>query len=324
MADVASRQQLAGCWRDYTSKGSRWYWYSTASTKSRRLSSLPACWPTVPLSETGEKQALLQQALIAQLAHSEKLAGMSLPEPDAPPPAMLDAGAPRIILREGVVSYNDRPIIEHLSWTVNPGEHWQIVGPNGAGKSTLLSTVTGDHPQGYSNDLTLFGRRRGSGCHLGYQKHIGYVSSSLHLEYRVSSTTVRNVILSGYFDSIGIYQAVSDKQRHLVQNWLDILGSTSVPPMRRSTVSGTTTAGADRPALVKHPTLLILDEPLQDWIRLTRQLVRRFVDVLISEGATQLFGISHHAEDAPDCITHRLEFVRSGDGYTYQVGPLTD
>ena len=61
------------------------------------------------------------------------------------------------------MSYNDRPIIEHLSWTVNPGEHWQIVGPNGAGKSTLLSLVTGDHPQGYSNDLTLFGRRRGSG-----------------------------------------------------------------------------------------------------------------------------------------------------------------
>ncbi|XPE53277.1 ATP-binding cassette domain-containing protein [Shigella flexneri] len=40
---------------------------------------------------------------------------------------------------------------------MNPGEHWQIVGPNGAGKSTLLSLITGDHPQGYSNDLTLFG-----------------------------------------------------------------------------------------------------------------------------------------------------------------------
>ncbi|STW02847.1 putative molybdenum transport ATP-binding protein ModF [Klebsiella pneumoniae subsp. rhinoscleromatis] len=61
------------------------------------------------------------------------------------------------MLNDGVVSYNDRPVINHLSWTVNPGEHWQIVGPNGAGKSTLLSLVTGDHPQGYSNDLTLFG-----------------------------------------------------------------------------------------------------------------------------------------------------------------------
>ncbi|MCV5223816.1 ATP-binding cassette domain-containing protein, partial [Escherichia coli] len=90
-----------------------------------------------------------------------------------------------------------------------------IVGPNGAGKSTLLSLVTGDHPQGYSNDLTLFGRRRGSGETIwDIKKHIGYVSSSLHLDYRVS-TNVRNVILSGYFDSIGIYQAVSDKQHKL-------------------------------------------------------------------------------------------------------------
>ena len=32
------------------------------------------------------------------------------------------------------------------------------------------------------------------------------------------------MILSGYFDSIGIYQAVSDKQHKLAQQWLDILG----------------------------------------------------------------------------------------------------
>ncbi len=92
------------------------------------------------LSETGEKSSLLQQALVAQLAHSEKLDGITLPEPDVPPArhALADS-APRIVLNDGVVSYNDRPVINHLSWTVNPGEHWQIVGPNGAGKSTLLS-----------------------------------------------------------------------------------------------------------------------------------------------------------------------------------------
>ncbi|MGE9664443.1 ATP-binding cassette domain-containing protein, partial [Escherichia coli] len=165
------------------------------------------------LTETGAKIDLLQQALIAQLAHSERLEGIKLPEPDEPSVRhTLSDNEPRIVLKDGTVSYNDRPILHHLSWRVNPGEHWQIVGPNGAGKSTLLSLITGDHPQGYSNDLTLFGRRRGSGETIwDIKKHIGYVSSSLHLDYRVS-TTVRNVILSGYFDSIGIYQAVSDRQ----------------------------------------------------------------------------------------------------------------
>ncbi|QOV70193.1 molybdate ABC transporter ATP-binding protein ModF [Citrobacter sp. BDA59-3] len=273
------------------------------------------------LTEIGEKSALLQQALIAQLAHSENLAGMALPEPDATPARdQLTAGEPLIVLKEGVVSYNDRPIINHLNWTVRPGEHWQISGPNGAGKSTLLSLVTGDHAQGYSNDLTLFGRRRGSGETIwDIKKHIGYVSSSLHLDYRVS-TTVRNVILSGYFDSIGIYQAVSDKQRKLAQQWLDIAGfnaKTADAPFHSLSWGQQRLALIVR-ALVKHPTLLILDEPLQGLDPLNRQLIRRFVDVLIGEGETQLLFVSHHASDAPSCITHRLQFVPDGDNWRYQ------
>ncbi|WP_159513675.1 MULTISPECIES: molybdate ABC transporter ATP-binding protein ModF [Enterobacter] len=272
------------------------------------------------LTETGEKTALLKQALIAQLAHSEQLDGITLPEPDAPAARhALDPHQPRIVLRDGMVSYDDRPILNRLSWTVNPGEHWQIVGPNGAGKSTLLSLVTGDHPQGYSNDLTLFGRRRGSGETIwDIKKHIGYVSSSLHLDYRVS-TTVRNVILSGYFDSIGIYQAVSDKQHKLAQQWLDILGmDTRIADAPFHSLSwGQQRLALIVRALVKHPTLLILDEPLQGLDPLNRQLIRRFVDVLISEGETQLLFVSHHAEDAPSCITHRLEFVPDGEHYRY-------
>ena len=272
------------------------------------------------LTETGEKTALLKQALIAQLAHSEQLDGITLPEPDAPSARhALDPHQPRIVLRDGMVSYDDRPILNRLSWTVNPGEHWQIVGPNGAGKSTLLSLITGDHPQGYSNDLTLFGRRRGSGETIwDIKKHIGYVSSSLHLDYRVS-TTVRNVILSGYFDSIGIYQAVSDKQHKLAQQWLDILGMDNrvADAPFHSLSWGQQRLALIVRALVKHPTLLILDEPLQGLDPLNRQLIRRFVDVLISEGETQLLFVSHHAEDAPACITHRLEFVPDGEGYRY-------
>ncbi|QGW86326.1 molybdate ABC transporter ATP-binding protein ModF [Enterobacter asburiae] len=272
------------------------------------------------LTEIGEKTALLKQALIAQLAHSEQLDGITLPEPDAPSARhALDPHQPRIVLRDGMVSYDDRPILNRLSWTVNPGEHWQIVGPNGAGKSTLLSLITGDHPQGYSNDLTLFGRRRGSGETIwDIKKHIGYVSSSLHLDYRVS-TTVRNVILSGYFDSIGIYQAVSDKQHKLAQQWLDILGMDNrvADAPFHSLSWGQQRLALIVRALVKHPTLLILDEPLQGLDPLNRQLIRRFVDVLISEGETQLLFVSHHAEDAPSCITHRLEFVPDGEQYRY-------
>lgn len=146
--DVNSRQQLAALLADLHRAG------ITLVLVLNRFDEIPdfvqyaGVLADCLLSETGEKHALLQQALVAQLAHSEKLDGITLPEPDAPPARhTLTETAPRIVLNDGVVSYNDRPVINHLSWTVNPGEHWQIVGPNGAGKSTLLSLITGDHPR---------------------------------------------------------------------------------------------------------------------------------------------------------------------------------
>ncbi|STH72636.1 putative molybdenum transport ATP-binding protein (photorepair protein PhrA) [Escherichia coli] len=214
--DVASRQQLAERLASLHQSGITLVLVLNRFDEIPEFVQFAGVLADCTLAETGAKEELLQQALVAQLAHSEQLEGVQLPEPDEPSARhALPANEPRIVLNNGVVSYNDRPILNNLSWQVNPGEHWQIVGPNGAGKSTLLSLVTGDHPQGYSNDLTLFGRRRGSGETIwDIKKHIGYVSSSLHLDYRVS-TTVRNVILSGYFDSIGIYQAV----RIASKNW---------------------------------------------------------------------------------------------------------
>ncbi|MGA7508229.1 MAG: molybdate ABC transporter ATP-binding protein ModF [Erwinia billingiae] len=276
------------------------------------------------LTHVGPRNQILAEALVAQLAHSEQLAGMALPEADdaGSKPALV-AGEPLIVLRDGIVSYNDKPILNHLSWEVKPGEHWQIVGPNGAGKSTLLSLVTGDHPQGYSNDLTLFGRRRGSGETIwDIKQHIGYVSSSLHLDYRVSSS-VRNVILSGYFDSIGIYQAVSDRQQSLAKQWLHLLGMEKLGDAPFHGLSwGQQRLVLIARALVKHPALLILDEPLQGLDPINRQLVRRFVDVLIGEGETQLLFVSHHAEDAPHCITDRLTFVAVDESYRYQLDKM--
>ncbi|WP_313121538.1 molybdate ABC transporter ATP-binding protein ModF, partial [Pantoea septica] len=254
------------------------------------------------LTHVGARDAILAEALVAQLAHSERLEGMALPEPDAPdqlPP--LAQGTPRVILRNGMVCYNDKAVINGLNWQVNAGEHWQIVGPNGAGKSTLLSLVTGDHPQGYSNDLWLFGIKRGSGETIwDIKQHIGYVSSSLHLEYRVS-VNVRTVILSGFFDSIGLYQAASERQKALARQWLALLGMDNAladAPFH-SLSWGQQRLVLIARALVKHPALLILDEPLQGLDPINRQLVRRFVDILIGEGRTQLLFVSHHAEEPP-------------------------
>ncbi|AOR64628.1 molybdate ABC transporter ATP-binding protein ModF [Pectobacterium wasabiae] len=323
--DVASRQQLADELRKLTDSG------HTLVLILNRFDDIPdfinhvGVLADCTLTRVGEREAILSEALVAQLAFSEKLSGSSLPEPEHPLQYMtLPTDEARILLRNGVVQYNDRPILHELTWEVLSGQHWQIVGPNGAGKSTLLSLITGDHPQGYSNDLTLFGRKRGSGETIwDIKRHIGYVSSSFHLDYRVS-TSVRNVILSGFFDSIGIYQAVSDRQHHLTEQWLTLLGlNGAIADTPFQSLSwGQQRLTLIARALVKHPALLILDEPLQGLDPLNRQLVRCWLDILIGEGETQLLFVSHHAEDAPECITHRLTFVPYNDIYRYQIDEL--
>lgn len=270
------------------------------------------------LQQIGDRATLLSNNIVSQLQHLERIKHLALPAAENPSnQTKLPDQQPLISLKQGRVSWEDNVIIQGLDWQVNPGEHWQITGPNGAGKSTLLSLVTGEHPQGYSNDLTLFGRRRGSGETLwDIKKHIGYVSSSLHLDYRVSAS-VRTVILSGFFDSIGLYQQPSDRQLALSDQWLALLG---IAQSQANTPFHDLSWGQQRlilivRALVKHPTLLILDEPLQGLDALNRLLVKQFISQLISQGQTQLLFVSHHAEDAPSCITHRLSFVKNQDNY---------
>lgn len=325
--DVNARQQLADVLAELFTHG------QTMVLVLNRFDDIPPFIQHVgvladcTLASVGERDRVLSDALVAQLAHSENLSGMQIPESEDPTSKVSPPDdQPLIVLRNGVVQYNDKPILHGLSWQVDHGQHWQIVGQNGAGKSTLLSLITGDHAQGYSNDLTLFGRRRGSGETIwDIKRHIGYVSSSLHLDYRVSSS-VRNVILSGFFDSIGIYQAVSDRQQQLTTQWLDLLGlggHLADTPFHSLSWGQQRLALIAR-ALVKHPALLILDEPLQGLDPLNRQLVRRFIDVLIGEGNTQLLFVSHHAEDAPLCITHRLSFLPDGEVYQYGIEKLAN
>ena len=108
------------------------------------------------------------------------------------------------------VSVEDKQILKGINLTINKGEIHVVMGTNGAGKSTLLSLITGDHPQAFANHVVIFGKQRGSGETIwDIKQKIGYVSSQLHLDYRVNCS-VLDVIISGFFDSIGIYQQVPE------------------------------------------------------------------------------------------------------------------
>ncbi|MDO4496592.1 MAG: ATP-binding cassette domain-containing protein, partial [Bacteroidales bacterium] len=80
---------------------------------------------------------------------------------------------------------SDRVLYGGLNWIVRRGEKWALQGRNGAGKSTLLSLICADHPAAYACDISLFGRRRGTGESIWeIKKNIGFVSPEFHRAYK--------------------------------------------------------------------------------------------------------------------------------------------
>lgn len=237
-------------------------------------------------------------ANLTQLRHL-KTSHLSIPAADSglkTPP--LNPDEPLVRMCNARIAYGDKVIFSNLDWRVEPGQHWQITGPNGSGKTCLLNLITGDHPQCYVNDLLIFGMQRGNGESIwDIKQHIGYVSSALQWQYKVS-VSARNAIISGFYDSIGIYQHYSDNQKAIADQWLQLLGMRQYADSLFSQLSfGDQRLILIARAMVKHPPLLILDEPCLGLDDMNRQLVLALIEKICGMSATTVLYVNHRAQD---------------------------
>ncbi|MBR9867369.1 MAG: molybdate ABC transporter ATP-binding protein ModF [Oceanospirillales bacterium] len=223
----------------------------------------------------------------------------------------LDPAQPLVKLNSINITYDGHRIIDSLDWTIERNQHWQLSGPNGSGKTGLLSLITGDHPQCYVNDIFVFGFQRGKGESIWQIKQfIGYVSTALQWEYKVG-TGLRNVIISGFYDSIGLYTKATDRQKKIADEWLALLGMSD----RADTPFNKLSYGDQRllliaRAMVKHPPLLILDEPCLGLDDMNRQLVLALIEKICAGSETSVLYVNHHAEDKIKGIENYLKLEK--------------
>ncbi|MGI6455423.1 MAG: ABC transporter ATP-binding protein [bacterium] len=209
------------------------------------------------------------------------------------------------------------PILHEINWKILPDQNWAITGPNGSGKSSLLRLLYAEYRSELGGSVRYF--NLDESCPLAeIRGRITLLSPELQALYTYNDS-VEDVVLSGIFGSIGIYDPVTPEQRELAHYWLDYFHISHLAARDLRTLS----YGEQRKvffarALISNPQLLLLDEPFDGLDAASRASLARDLDRLARE-QMRIVMVTHHANEILPAITHVLEMK---DGRIERQGPL--
>jgi ABC-type cobalamin/Fe3+-siderophores transport system ATPase subunit len=198
-----------------------------------------------------------------------------------------------------VLGYRGRIVLRDVDITIRPGEFWFLLGPNGAGKTTLLRALLGVLPP-------LAGRLAFHGDLAGRQR-IGVVPQRCDLNPALP-TTVREFVLLG---TVGA-RAPRREERDRLAWALEHAGLAGMESRSYWALSGGQRQRAlVARALVRRPSLLILDEPTSNLDPAAEDALLRLLNELRRTQELTLVFVTHDVEVAARYGTH-LALVSAG------------
>ncbi|MGN7940082.1 ABC transporter ATP-binding protein [Virgibacillus sp. 6R] len=204
-------------------------------------------------------------------------------------------------------------LLKDINWHIQKGEHWVLYGLNGAGKTALLNMLCAYYfpTSGHVEVLgKVFGRD-----YLAekLRQKIGLVSAKLQQKLYPSDTAYQ-IVLSGSFASIGLYEEVTDEMRQKAIRLLDELHCLPYADRTYETLSqGEKQRVLIARALMADPELLILDEPTTGLDFLAREQLLESLQVIHEkENAPTLLYVTHHVEEILPIFTHTL-LLKNGE-----------
>ncbi|KAB8137917.1 ABC transporter ATP-binding protein [Gracilibacillus oryzae] len=188
-------------------------------------------------------------------------------------------------------------ILQDVNWKIENGEHWALLGLNGAGKTALLNMLCAYYFPTTGN-VNVIGRQFGQDI-LGerLRQQIGLVSSTIK-EKIYGTDTAYQVILSGAFASIGLYEEPTDKMRDQAKQLLKELGCYEYAnrPFRMLSQGERQRVMIGR-ALMGEPKLLILDEPTNGLDFIAREALLESIERIASKKVPSIIYVTHHVEE---------------------------
>jgi len=193
-------------------------------------------------------------------------------------------GAPALEVDHVYVSYDGRPALEDVSFSLEDGERLGIVGPNGAGKSTLLKVIAGVLSPS-SGEVRIRGYDPcGHIC-------IAYLPQRSEIDWRFPAT-VFDVVMMGRVGRLGLLRWPGPRDRALVREALEAVGLGDLSGRQIGELSG----GQQQRmfiarALAQEAELVLLDEPLAGLDVTTQGAILKLLDLLKERKVTLLLSL---------------------------------
>jgi zinc/manganese transport system ATP-binding protein len=170
------------------------------------------------------------------------------------PTAAATASGTALSVDEVTVRLGGRTVLDHVSFSLTPGEFTGLIGSNGAGKTTLFKVILGLQPP-VSGHVRVGGERR-SGADIGYVPQKFLLDPDMPLRGR-------DLIALGIDGHRLGVPLPSKSRRARVEEMVEAVDAREFADARVGRLSG----GEQQRILIAHalisrPKLLLLDEPL--------------------------------------------------------------
>jgi iron complex transport system ATP-binding protein len=229
---------------------------------------------------------------------------------------------PLIEIRDATVVRGGQALLSIERFSLAPGERVAILGPNGAGKSTLVRLLTRDVLPVHTPQSAVLVNGDPRLPLFEVRALLGIVSDALQSDYD-RAVRVRDVVLSGFFGSIGLYREreVTAAMRRATSEAMRKMGVDDLADRTMDTLStGEARRALIARALVSDPAALVLDEPCHGldpgaaWG--FRQALRE-----LARSNRALALVTHHIEDI---VPEIGRVVLMKDGRIVADGPKRD
>lgn len=294
--DRVSREQIFEAVNMAAEKG------ATIICSAHRTDELPSCINRTLRLEGGVVQC-------ADMEGAESVC-TALPReiPDPPEVRRIDPDTVLFRVSDSNVVFLGKQILTGINWEMRGDENWAVLGQNGAGKTTLMKLLAGDLPPYAGGGVERLPEKGDSLREI--RAFFGYISANLQANYGADvgkPLTLMEMVLSGFFASVGLFDEITDAQRQRAMQWLEYFGLGQLADRNMRHLSyGQLRKGFIVRALAPDPAVLLLDEPLAGLDHATRDEVYRLLEKIAQAGVRMVY-ITHHAEELIPSITNVLE-----------------